>query len=396
MADPSTAESGPAIVPRPSGEAETGDKTSAAQLFDERINSDGEGDGIDRFMDDAVQDIPPKVLRTNKPTKELHLPDKMFVLPEQTEEMISNRDFQLMLPIAKKKSALGRTTHQYSSLRRKIKYAKKNEKAQLRAKQHVMEIQEISRVEDLWRGFTVSTHAAEVAEKGSSDAALDVEAMAAAIKKQVHGIKDPIRRRPPAGASRTNEKQKIGQAVALRASEFRRLAAGFEKVKCHSGKCQRQKECASGDIVCCREYVPSNPEALSLELLDTHYKYTHWQCLTPASLNMLKLNPTRYSFHTTISTHACQKIQALISGKRARKEEDQLTAEEIKRRDAAAIRARAKTCQRREADYSVTYKDKRGARYDAMMARKGDIANGKATGQTAGGTHDEELMSAQR
>ncbi|KAJ3474821.1 hypothetical protein NLI96_g12237 [Meripilus lineatus] len=234
MADSSTTGSGPAIAPGtnsspPPGAGENGGKTSAAELFDdERINSDGEGDGINQFIDEAVQDIPPKVLRTNNPTKELHLLEKMFVLPEQTEEMISNRDFQLMLPIANKKSALGRTTHQFSSLARKIKSAKQNEKAQLRAKQHLMEIQEISRVEDLWRGFTVSTHAAEVAEKGSSDAALDVEAMAAAIKKQVHGIKDPIRRRPPAGASRTNEKQKIGQAVALRASEFAVLLHGLK------------------------------------------------------------------------------------------------------------------------------------------------------------------------
>ncbi|KAJ3491533.1 hypothetical protein NLI96_g676 [Meripilus lineatus] len=337
-----------------------------------------EEDGFDQLVDDAMEDLPPKVLRTNKSTKELVLPDKMFRLPEQTDQMISNRNYQVMLPIASKKSIKGRTLQQYKGLIHLITHAEQNEIAQLRAKRVITRILEMSRIEDLWRDHAAKTHADEVAQNGSSDAAYSEEGMLSAIKQQVHSDKKPIHRRPAAGSSRQSEKQQSGKAVAHHPSLFLRLDENFTKVRCHSGTCNRQKLCSPHDIVCRRECIAPNPT------------YTHWECLTHGALAVLKDNPSRYTFDGTLNTQSKRKLQAVISGKRKRPQDEEPTEQEIEKRDIVAITLKAKTRQKRANDYSVAFKDKRGARHAAKKARIDDLKSGLQEDEGSGNNKDDE------
>ncbi|KAJ3476391.1 hypothetical protein NLI96_g11186 [Meripilus lineatus] len=424
------AESGAAVGPSPRspGEGEKGGPVTVPpeKLFDKNVEVEEEEeeeeeeeveeeDSFDQIVDDAMEDLPPKVLRTNKFTKELVLPDKMFRLPEQTDQMISNRNYQVMLPIASKKSIKGRTLHQYKGLIHIVTHAEQNEIAQLRAKRVITRILEMSRIENLWRDNAVKTHADEVAQNGSSDAAYSEEGMLSAIKQQVHGDKKPIHRRPAAGSSRESEKQRSGQAVAHHPSLFLRLDQNFTKVPCHSGTCNRQKFCSPHDIVCRRECIGPNPTGKKLADAETHYKYTHWECLTHGALAVLKENPSRYTFDGTLNTQIKRKLQAVISGKRKRPQDEEPTKEEIEKRVLVAIALKAKTRQKRANDYSVAFKDKRGARHAAKKARiddlksglqgdeddsgnKDDEENGAHKDDEGNGGHkdDEELMTAQR
>ncbi|KAJ3473725.1 hypothetical protein NLI96_g12855 [Meripilus lineatus] len=118
------------------------------------------------------------------------------------------------------------------------------------------------------------------------------------VGKEWEGYKTKIHRRPAAGESRDNEKQRVATEVSLRPSVVGKYPEGADPVPCNRPECLRKDNtmCETGDLICEREIPGPNPHGETGEDAPSNVEFMHWMCVTPRARVMLRKNPERMIF----------------------------------------------------------------------------------------------------
>ena len=98
----------------------------------------------------------------------------------------------------------------------------------------------MSELEDNYRVKYLEEFQADVEEHGGSRKRYDQEKMKKEVGKEWEGYKTKIHRRPAAGESRDNEKQRVATEVSLRPSVVGKYPEGADPVPCNRPECLRK------------------------------------------------------------------------------------------------------------------------------------------------------------